>query len=122
MLELSVLLGAVVVGRFGQLFACFVPHNDAVLFVRLLCRSRVCFNRHGMVRKYGLNMCRQCFRERAALIGFQKVRGRPHAHFLHAAKPILWQERTCGSVKYKCIASHLYGRGVVRLCGVLQYR
>ncbi|CDJ40204.1 40S ribosomal protein S29, putative, partial [Eimeria tenella] len=35
-------------------------------------QCRVCFNRHGMVRKYGINMCRQCFRERAALIGFQK--------------------------------------------------
>ncbi|OXB69895.1 UNVERIFIED_CONTAM: hypothetical protein H355_009818 [Colinus virginianus] len=36
-------------------------------------KPRVCFNRHGMVRKYGLMMCRQCFRERAAQIGFVKV-------------------------------------------------
>ncbi|KFG28985.1 ribosomal protein RPS29 [Toxoplasma gondii p89] len=35
--------------------------------------SRVCFNRHGMVRKYGLMMCRQCFRERANQIGFVKA-------------------------------------------------
>ncbi|EDO07944.1 putative 40S ribosomal protein S29-B [Babesia bovis T2Bo] len=33
---------------------------------------RVCFNRHGLIRKYDLNMCRQCFRERANLIGFHK--------------------------------------------------
>ncbi|ORM42352.1 40S ribosomal protein S29 [Babesia sp. Xinjiang] len=32
----------------------------------------VCFNRHGLIRKYGLEICRQCFRERANLIGFHK--------------------------------------------------
>nr|5XXU_d Chain d, Ribosomal protein uS14 [Toxoplasma gondii]CEL73068.1 TPA: 40S ribosomal protein S29, putative [Toxoplasma gondii VEG] len=37
-------------------------------------QCRVCFNRHGMVRKYGLMMCRQCFRERANQIGFVKYR------------------------------------------------
>ncbi|PHJ22415.1 40s ribosomal protein s29 [Cystoisospora suis] len=37
-------------------------------------QCRVCFNRHGMVRKYGLMMCRQCFRERAGQIGFVKYR------------------------------------------------
>ena len=35
--------------------------------------SRVCANRHGLIRKYGLHMCRQCFRENAAEIGFLKV-------------------------------------------------
>ena len=30
-------------------------------------------NGHGMVRKYQLNCCRQCFREKAADIGFIKV-------------------------------------------------
>uniref|UniRef100_A0A8C4QQY5 Small ribosomal subunit protein uS14 n=1 Tax=Eptatretus burgeri TaxID=7764 RepID=A0A8C4QQY5_EPTBU len=34
---------------------------------------RVCANRHGLIRKYGLNMCRQCFRQYAKDIGFQKV-------------------------------------------------
>uniref|UniRef100_A0A8C9JQY1 Small ribosomal subunit protein uS14 n=1 Tax=Panthera tigris altaica TaxID=74533 RepID=A0A8C9JQY1_PANTA len=38
--------------------------------------SRVCSNRHGLIRKYGLNMCRQCFRQYAKDIGFIKVRGR----------------------------------------------
>lgn len=36
--------------------------------------SRVCGNGHGIIRKYGLNICRQCFREKAADIGFVKVR------------------------------------------------
>ncbi|ETE62526.1 40S ribosomal protein S29, partial [Ophiophagus hannah] len=35
-------------------------------------RSRVCSNRHGLIRKYGLNMCRQCFRQYAKDIGFIK--------------------------------------------------
>ena len=38
--------------------------------------SRVCSNRHGLIRKYGLNMCRQCFRQYAKDIGFIKVRWR----------------------------------------------
>ncbi|AFZ79085.1 ribosomal protein S29e, putative [Theileria equi strain WA] len=36
-------------------------------------QCRVCFNRHGIIRKYGLEICRQCFRERATAIGFHKV-------------------------------------------------
>uniref|UniRef100_A0A3B4WE06 Small ribosomal subunit protein uS14 n=1 Tax=Seriola lalandi dorsalis TaxID=1841481 RepID=A0A3B4WE06_SERLL len=44
----------------------------------LMCRNlithfRVCSNRHGLIRKYGLNMCRQCFRQYAKDIGFVKV-------------------------------------------------
>uniref|UniRef100_A0A2I3T5T8 Small ribosomal subunit protein uS14 n=2 Tax=Pan TaxID=9596 RepID=A0A2I3T5T8_PANTR len=35
--------------------------------------GRVCSNRHGLIRKYGLNMCRQCFRQYAKDIGFIKV-------------------------------------------------
>ncbi|XP_074663088.1 small ribosomal subunit protein uS14 [Tubulanus polymorphus] len=34
---------------------------------------RVCANRHGLIRKYGLNMCRQCFRQYADDIGFKKL-------------------------------------------------
>uniref|UniRef100_A0A3Q3GPV7 Small ribosomal subunit protein uS14 n=1 Tax=Labrus bergylta TaxID=56723 RepID=A0A3Q3GPV7_9LABR len=34
---------------------------------------RVCSNRHGLIRKYGLNMCRQCFRQYAKDIGFVKA-------------------------------------------------
>ena len=36
--------------------------------------SRVCSNQWGLIRKYGLNVCRQCFREYAKDIGFIKVR------------------------------------------------
>lgn len=36
--------------------------------------SRVCTHTAGLIRKYGLNICRQCFREKAADIGFVKVR------------------------------------------------
>ena len=36
--------------------------------------SRVCSNHWGIIRKYNLNMCRQCFREYAKDIGFIKVR------------------------------------------------
>ncbi|KAF8983156.1 DNA topoisomerase [Entomortierella lignicola] len=33
---------------------------------------RVCTHPAGLIRKYGLNICRQCFRENAAAIGFNK--------------------------------------------------
>lgn len=36
--------------------------------------SRVCSNQGGLIRKYGMNICRQCFRERSADIGFVKYR------------------------------------------------
>ncbi len=36
--------------------------------------SRICAARQGLIRKYGLNVCRRCFRERANDIGFKKVR------------------------------------------------
>jgi len=37
-------------------------------------QCRHCGNRHGLIRKYGINICRQCFREKAQDIGFQKYR------------------------------------------------
>lgn len=36
--------------------------------------SRVCSSQTGIVRKYHIFMCRQCFRDQAELIGFRKVR------------------------------------------------
>ncbi|XP_054936353.1 40S ribosomal protein S29-like [Physeter macrocephalus] len=33
----------------------------------------VCLNRQGLIQKYGLNMCRQCFRQYAKDIGFIKL-------------------------------------------------
>ncbi|KFH47588.1 40S ribosomal protein-like protein [Hapsidospora chrysogenum ATCC 11550] len=35
---------------------------------------RVCKHNAGLIRKYDLNLCRQCFREKAKDIGFNKVR------------------------------------------------
>ncbi|KAK6954712.1 hypothetical protein Daesc_004680 [Daldinia eschscholtzii] len=35
---------------------------------------RVCTHKAGLIRKYGLNICRQCFREKSSDIGFVKVR------------------------------------------------
>ncbi|KAJ0709719.1 putative ribosomal protein S14 [Helianthus annuus] len=34
---------------------------------------RVCGNSHGLIRKYGLMCCRQCFHSNAKEIGFIKV-------------------------------------------------
>ena len=36
-------------------------------------RCNVCGNNHGLIHKYGLNICRRCFREVAAQIGFKKL-------------------------------------------------
>ncbi|OAY76540.1 40S ribosomal protein S29 [Ananas comosus] len=44
-------------------------------FVRAL-GFRVCGNPHGMIRKYGLMCCRQCFRSHAKDIGFIKSKRR----------------------------------------------
>ncbi|RKP17550.1 ribosomal protein S14 [Rozella allomycis CSF55] len=35
---------------------------------------RLCSHGAGLIRKYGLNLCRQCFREKSADIGFKKYR------------------------------------------------
>eukprot|EP00124_Ichthyophonus_hoferi_P003751 Ihof_evm2s348 gene=Ihof_evmTU2s348 len=37
-------------------------------------QCRVCANRHGLIRKYHLNMCRQCFQQYSSDIGFNKLR------------------------------------------------
>jgi Ribosomal protein S14p/S29e len=42
--------------------------------------SKVCGNQKGIVRKYELNVCRQCFREYAKDIGFVKVRALVDTH------------------------------------------
>lgn len=35
--------------------------------------SRVCTQSTALIRKYGLNLCRQCFRQYSSDIGFHKV-------------------------------------------------
>jgi small subunit ribosomal protein S29e len=52
----------------------------------------VCGNGHAIIRKYGLNVCRQCFREYANAIGFIKVReGRSGG----SASPMLMINQPC---------------------------
>ena len=47
--------------------------RPGVLIWSVLSCSRACSNHWGLIRKYGLNICRQCFREYAKDIGFTKV-------------------------------------------------
>ncbi|KAG7450718.1 uncharacterized protein BT62DRAFT_532059 [Guyanagaster necrorhizus] len=37
-------------------------------------QCRLCAHQAGLIRKYGLDLCRQCFREKSAAIGFVKLR------------------------------------------------
>ena len=50
-----------------------VDRNEFPILEMLMVDSRVCAHRMGLIRKYGLDICRQCFRERAEQIGFLKV-------------------------------------------------
>jgi len=55
-------------------FKKFIKHNSPKerkcgKNLRLCCR---CGRRGGHISKYGLDLCRQCFREIATKIGFQK--------------------------------------------------
>lgn len=36
---------------------------------------RFCGSKNGLIRKYGLNICRRCFREKAEELGFKKYGG-----------------------------------------------
>src|SRR4051794_33842151 len=56
----------------GRLFS-FVLESLIVRALTLWSYSRNCKNTHGVIRKYGLMVCRRCFRENAANIGFKKV-------------------------------------------------
>ena len=50
------------------------PRRTILTLPPLPFNSRVCANQWGIIRKYNLNICRQCFREYAKDIGFVKVR------------------------------------------------
>ena len=61
--------------RAAVIFATRRPHMRSSPCARLSpVRSRVCNNRRGIIRKYGLDICRRCFREYASDIGFMKYR------------------------------------------------
>ncbi|OQE24409.1 hypothetical protein PENSTE_c007G10243 [Penicillium steckii] len=53
---------------------------------------RVCSHRAGLIRKYGMNICRQCFREKSADIGFNKVRFTPTSIYLEQSWILLSYE------------------------------
>lgn len=36
-------------------------------------KCRICGRKQGLVRKYGIYFCRQCFREWASKMGFKKM-------------------------------------------------
>ena len=54
------------------------PAADLTVFVKRTFffrpHSRQCANRKGLIRKYNLNLCRQCFRQYSSDIGFAKYR------------------------------------------------
>lgn len=46
-----------------------IKNNDPKKKLR---KCRVCSTRRGLIRKYGMNLCRRCFKDRAEKIGFKK--------------------------------------------------
>ena len=51
--------------------------DDVKIKVREVYRGRIegcvlCDRKRGLVRRYGLNLCRQCFRDKAIELGFKK--------------------------------------------------
>ena len=51
-----------------------IPRESGRELTHPVLYSRLCAHQAGLIRKYGLDLCRQCFREKAAAIGFNKVR------------------------------------------------
>ena len=70
--------------------------------------SRVCTHKAGLIRKYGLNICRQCFREKSQDIGFVKVWNTVfplHTLFIpHCALPI----------RYTLAPRYMIGHGYIK--------
>ena len=51
--------------------------DDVKIKVREVYRGRIigcvlCGRKRGLVRRHGLNLCRQCFRDKATELGFKK--------------------------------------------------
>ncbi len=51
--------------------------DDVKIKVREVYRGRIigcvlCDRKRGLVRRHGLNLCRQCFRDKATELGFKK--------------------------------------------------
>ncbi|OJD29736.1 40s ribosomal protein s29 [Diplodia corticola] len=58
---------------------------------------RVCTHKAGLIRKYGLNICRQCFREKSTDIGFVKVRITPAPGGTNAQQCDVWGSEVLGN-------------------------
>uniref|UniRef100_A0A8C6GKL8 Small ribosomal subunit protein uS14 n=1 Tax=Mus spicilegus TaxID=10103 RepID=A0A8C6GKL8_MUSSI len=56
----------------SQLRCCFIPASQRK-FGQGSYSCRVCSNCHGLIHKYMLNMCRQCFQQYSKDIGFIKL-------------------------------------------------
>jgi ribosomal protein S14 len=70
--RLSALAGAAAEVAAAATAACAAAANFLTPAPSCIVRSRVCNNRRGIIRKYGLDICRRCFREYASDIGFIK--------------------------------------------------
>ncbi|XLT11076.1 hypothetical protein HN51_056869 [Arachis hypogaea] len=57
--------------NYGPGSRTWYSSSSSSLLISLI---RVCGNPHGLIRKYGLMCCRQCFRSNAKEIGFIKYR------------------------------------------------
>ncbi|KAL2865532.1 40S ribosomal protein uS14 [Aspergillus lucknowensis] len=52
----------------------YTNESNWMVLTRRFSNSRVCSHRAGLIRKYGMDICRQCFREKSTDIGFYKYR------------------------------------------------
>jgi len=54
----------------------YLKHNKPKerVFGRGIKQCEDCGNTHGLISKYGLAMCRRCFRDNATSLGFKKFR------------------------------------------------
>lgn len=52
----------------------YVKHNKPIVrsFGKYTKKCERCLSSHGLISKYGIKMCRQCFRENAHELGFKK--------------------------------------------------
>ncbi|BBH09677.1 Ribosomal protein S14p/S29e family protein [Prunus dulcis] len=66
---------------------------------------RVCGNPHGLIRKYGLMCCRQCFRSNAKEIGFIKnnVEDRCQRNYCYGIMPARIRQKTPSLLKWRLI-------------------
>ncbi|KAM1031068.1 hypothetical protein ACFX13_035653 [Malus domestica] len=74
---------------------------------------RVCGNPHGLIRKYGLMCCRQCFRSNAKEIGFIKTKVASPDRKLEATYEDLPEDHPWHllhlQISFKCLFIHVIG-------------